>query len=223
MTHKDIIVALHKQQDLPYRAFQSSLLPGVDPSGILGVRFPTLRRLAKSFSETDSFLDALPHTYFEENVLHSILISSIKDFHLTVERLDQFLPYVDNWSVCDTLIPKSFENHKLEVLPWVEKWICSPHTYTCRFGIGVLMRYFLKEDFDKSYLETVAQVKSHEYYVQMMVAWYFATALAFVYEDAVPYLEQRKLDAFVHKRTIQKAIESYRVSDAHKAYLKSLR
>ena len=162
MKQEEIIVELYKQQDLSYRTFQSALLPGIDPSSILGVRFPIMRRLAKSLTEKDLFLDALPHTHFEENVLHSILISSIKDFHLTVERLNQFLPYVDNWSVCDTLLPKCFESHKHEVLPWVQKWISSPHTYTCRFGIGVLMRYFLKEDFDVAYLEMVAQVKSDE-------------------------------------------------------------
>jgi len=209
-----------------YAKFTLKLTPGLASDSVLGIRVPKLRLFAKSFmkdSRLDSFLQDLPHKYYEENLLHSILLLNYKDFEKCLFYVEKFLPYVDNWAVCDTLRPKSFEKHKADVLPHVLGWIGSAETYTCRFGIDILMTYFLETDFSPDFPAIVASVNSNEYYVKMMVAWYFATALAFRYDDVIGYIEQHKLPKWTHNKAIQKSIESYRVTDEHKEYLKSLR
>ena len=210
-------------QDEAYKKFQSSLLPTVAPDTIIGVRIPALRKIAKELRNSSDIFALLPHQYFEENLLHAIWLSGISNWDKAIIEIERFLPFVDNWSVCDTLLPICFSSHKEELLPFVKRWIASEHTYTCRFAIGVLMRYFLKKDFDPSFLELVAHVKSKEYYVNMMISWYFATALAYEYQAVLPYLENGQFSPFVHRKTIQKAIESFRISDDRKLYLKSLR
>lgn len=223
MKTEEIISQLHTLADKEYQKFHSSLVPTLDAETIIGVRVPLLRKMAKTITDADVFFGSLPHHYYEENMLHSILLSSVKDFSVLVYELERFLPYIDNWAVCDTLSPKAFERNKDKLLPLAYKWMSSPHTYTCRFGIDILMSHFLKEDFDVSQLEKVAEIRSEEYYVKMMVAWYFATALAFQYDATLPYLTEKRLDDFTHQKTIQKAIESFRVTKEHKEYLKTLR
>ena len=212
--------------DEGYRQFQTPLLPSVEPRRIIGVRTPVLRKLAKEMAgtaEAEAFLRDLPHTYYEENNLHAFLVEQIKDYDACIAALDAFLPYVDNWSTCDGWSPKVFKKHPEELLVKIRQWMASDLPYTVRFGIGMLQRYFLDERFDPAYLERVAAVDREEYYVRMMVAWYFATALAKQYEATVPYIEQGRLPLWTHNKAIQKAVESYRVTAEHKAYLKTLR
>ena len=223
MTTEELRQALQSKRDQSYKDFQSALLPTLDKDRMIGIRVPELRKIAKSLSEKDAFLRALPHAYYEEDLLHSILLSAIPDYETAICEVERFLPYIDNWAVCDTLLPKSFAQNKREILKKAYEWIASSHTYTCRFGIGVLMHHFLIEDFSVTHLERVAAVQSDEYYVNMMIAWYFATALAFQYEATLPFLENRVLSPFVHRKTIQKAVDSFRISDAKKEYLKTLR
>ena len=226
MITEEIRQTLFDLQDIKYRDFQSKLIPGKDAENMIGVRTPELRKLAKELSKREDvgeFLGDLPHQYFDENQVHAFIIAGIKDFDRCVEEVERFLPYVDNWATCDQLSPKVFKKHKAEVLGKAGEWIRAGHTYTVRFGIGVLMQYFLDEDFDPAYAELVAGIRSEEYYVNMMIAWYFATALAKQYEAALPYLEERRLDPWVHNKTIQKAVESYRVPEERKKYLKGLR
>ena len=223
MTTEELRQALQSKRDQGYKNFQSALLPTLDKDRMIGVRVPELRKLAKSLSEKDAFLRALPHAYYEEDLLHSIFLSDIPDCETAIREVEQFLPYIDNWAVCDTLLPISFAQNKREVLRKAYEWIASSHTYTCRFGIGVLMHHFLGEDFSLLQMKRVAAVQSEDYYVNMMIAWYFATALAFQYEATLPFLENRMLSPFVHRKTIQKAIESFRIPDAKKEYLKTLR
>ena len=217
---------LFRQQDTKYRDFQSKLMPTVAPETAIGVRTPALRKYAKALAkraEISEFLNELPHQYFDENQLHAFIISEIKDYDKCMEEVKKFLPYVDNWATCDQLSPKVFKKHKAELLEEIKSWIDSDHTYTIRFGIGMLMQHFLDEDFDPIYPEMVAQVRSDEYYVNMMIAWYFATALAKQYETVRLYIEEQKLDAWTHNKAIQKSVESYRITPEQKEYLKSLR
>lgn len=213
-------------QDIEYKEFQSRLIPSVERDRVIGVRTPDLRRLAKELKGTEAaeaFLQDLPHLYYEENNLHGFLLEYIKDYDACVQAVDAFLPYVDNWATCDTMSPKVFKKHLPELLEQIQVWMASGHTYTVRYGIGMLMRYYLEDAFRPEYLSWVSEVRSEEYYINMMVAWYFATALAKQYDAAVLYLRQKRLPLWIHNKTIQKACESYRIDDSRKAYLKSLR
>ena len=226
MLTEEIRAELYRLQDEKYRDFQAKLIPGMEPETMIGVRTPALRAYAKELTKrTDvtEFLDALPHFYFDENQLHAFILSGMKDFEECVRAVGRFLPYVDNWATCDQLSPKVFGKNHAALLPWIEKWIASKETYTVRFGIGMLMQHFLDADFDPVSLEWVTELRSEEYYINMMRAWYFATALAKQYDAALPYLKNRRLDVWTHNKTIQKAVESYRITDEQKAYLKTLR
>lgn len=213
-------------KDEGYRDFQAKLVPNISPDSIIGVRTPDMRAVAKevfSSKERDEFLNDLPHKYYEENLVHFFVISLIKDFDECIAETERFLPYVDCWPVSDQATPKSFKKNHEKLLPYIKKWIADEHVYTARFGIRMLMNEFLGDDFKKEYLEIVSSKKGDDYYLKMMVAWYFATALAKKYEESVKYIEERKLDEWVHRKAIQKAIESFRVSEEHKEYLRSLR
>lgn len=217
---------LFELQDKDYKEFQSKLIPTVGPDRVIGVRTPELRKFAKEFNksgERDSFMEELPHYFYEENNLHGFLIESIKDYDDAIQALDKFLPYVDNWATCDMMSPKSLEKEPDRLVLKVREWIASGETYTIRFAVGTLMRFFLDDRFEIEYPELVASVTSDEYYVNMMIAWYFATALAKQYEAVLPYIEQNKLDKWVHNKTIQKAVESYRITAEQKNYLRTLR
>ena len=213
-------------KDDEYREFQVKLVPNISPDSIIGVRTPDMRKIAKEVSlsdERDSFLKELPHKYYEENLVHFFIISTIKDFDECIAAVETFLPYIDCWPVTDQSSPKVFKKNHNKLLPYIRKWIASDHVYTARFGIRMLMNEYLGDDFKEEYLELAASNKGEDYYLKMMVAWYFATALAKRYDESVKYIEERKLDEWVHKKAIQKAVESYRVSDEHKQYLKSFR
>ena len=223
----DIIVKrLFELQDTGYRDFQSKLIPTVDKKLFIGVRTPNLRQLSKELSKREDiggFLKSLPHKYYDENQLHAFIVSGIQDYDLCVKELNAFLPYVDNWATCDTLLPKVFIKHKPELLENIDNWIKSSHIYTVRFAVSMLMRHFLNDDFRFEYAEKVAEIRSDEYYVNMMVAWYFATALAKQYENVIPFIENKTLDKWTHNKAIQKSIESRRVTPAQKEYLRSLK
>lgn len=213
-------------QDLKYRDFHSRLMPGIDKDTVIGIRTPVLRKFAKNFAgttEAETFLQELPHQYYEENNLHMMLLAGIKEYEKCVCEVEHFLPYINNWATCDSPAPKCFAKHKEELLPKIRTWMVSDHTYTIRYGIEMLMNLYLEEDFKPEYPKLAAAVQSEEYYVNMMIAWYFATALAKQWDAVIPYLEQRKLSPWVHRKTIQKAVESYRITDEQKIYLKSLR
>ena len=213
-------------KDDEYREFQAKLVPNIPPETILGVRTPDMRKIAKEVFESpdrDAFLTDLPHKYYEENLIHFFVLAMIKDFDQCVQAVEAFLPYVDCWPVSDQATPKSFKKNHQKLLPYIKKWIASDHVYTARFGIRMLMNEFLGEDFKEEYPELVASKKGEDYYLKMMIAWYFATALAKKYDETVRYFEDRRLDEWVHKKAIQKAVESYRVTEEHKEYLKSLR
>ena len=223
---KEIREELFSLQDPGYRDFQGMLIPSNKDASMIGVRTPELRRLARTYAGREDiaeFLDDLPHQYFDENQLHAFIISGIKDYEKCVKEVIRFLPFVDNWATCDQMSPKVFRKHRQELAEQAEEWIGSGHTYTVRFGIKMLMDHFLEEEFDLMYPEMVAQVRSEEYYIRMMVAWYFATALAKQYDAVLPFIENRRLDPWTHNKTIQKAVESYRVTPEHKEYLKSLK
>lgn len=214
---------LQQLQDLGYQEMQIRIIPNINVQKIIGVRTPVLRQLAKSFPQSEEFLNSLPHAFFEEDQIHAFLLSSGQSFQDVVAKVDVFLPHVDNWATCDQMNPKIFRKHRAELLPYIEKWISSEHTYAIRFGIKMLMDHFLEEDFSPYYLELVASIYTEEYYVRMMIAWYFATALAKQYEAAYPYLVQHRLERWIHNKTIQKAVESFRISQEHKEQLKMLR
>ena len=217
---------LFKMQDIAYRDFNSKLIPTLDKSLFIGVRTPELRKYAKQLAkreDIEEFLHSLPHKYFDENQLHAFIVSEIKDFKSCVDKVNEFLPYIDNWATCDQLSPKVFKKHHKELIAYIKEWLESDKVYTVRFGIGMLMEHFLDEDFDISYLETVSNIRSDEYYVNMMIAWYFATALAKQYESVIPFIENNSLDIWTHNKAIQKAVESLRISDEKKEYLKSLK
>ena len=226
MITDEITTKLFSLQDTAYRDFQVKLIPGMDAQKEIGVRTPELRKLSKELAKREDireFLNDLPHQYFDENQLHAFILSGEKDFEKCMEDLERFLPYVDNWATCDQMSPKVFRKHRKELLDAIRRWIESDHPYTVRFAIKMLMEHFLDEDFDPAYPEMVAEVRSEEYYIRMMIAWYFATALAKQYEAVLPYLEQKKLDVWTHNKTIQKAVESYRITEEQKIYLKSLK
>ena len=225
MTNEEIKLHLFELQDLKYRDFQAKLMPTIDKETIIGVRTPLLRQFAKELKKegTEDFLNALPHTYYEENNLHGFIVSEIKDYNEAVRRMDEFLPYVDNWATCDSTSPKVFKKHKSELVPEIDRWLASDKVYTIRFGIEMLMSHYLDDDFKPEYLDKVTAVKHDDYYVKMMVAWYFATALAKQYESTLPYIEKRVLETWTHNKSIQKAVESYRITDEQKAYLRTLK
>lgn len=217
---------LFSLQDKEYMKFLSKLTPNVPEDTIIGVRIPEIRKLAKKLvknNEYEDFLKELPHKYYDENLLHGAIISENKDFENCIELLNSFLPFVDNWAVCDTISPKIFKKHKKELIEKIKEWSQSDKTYTCRFGVEMLMTHFLDEDFKKEYLEMVANIHSEEYYVKMVIAWFFATALAKQWDYAVIYLENNRLDVWVHNKTIQKARESLRILEDKKGYLKRLK
>lgn len=217
---------LLKEQDAAYRELLIKLVPNIPAETVLGVRTPALRAIAKAVYESperDAFLASLPHWYYEENLIHFFVLAQMKDFDACVRAVDAFLPYVDCWPLSDQAAPKSFRKNRQKLLPHIRRWIASEHVYTARFGIRMLMNEFLDADFKEEYLALAASNPGEDYYLKMMVAWFFATALAKRYEETVPYFEARRLDEWVHKKAIQKAIESYRVTDEHKAYLKRLR
>ena len=217
---------LFSLQDRDFGAFQAKLIPNIDPERMIGVRTPALRALAKRLrgsGEAEAFLKELPHQYFEENNLHAFLLGEIKDFEICVQAVEDFLPWVDNWATCDQMSPRVFSKNKQALLPYIRCWLDSDRVYTRRFGIGMLMSHFLDGDFREEYLAWVSDIRSEEYYVNMMIAWYFATALAKQYDAALPYIQNRRLDPWTHNKTIQKAVESSRISDERKTYLKSLK
>lgn len=217
---------LFAKQDITYRNFQAKLIPTIEADSMIGVRTPELRKMAKQLSKREdinAFLETLPHSYFDENQLHAFILSERKDFSQCIRELTLFLPYVDNWATCDQLSPKVFKKHRPELLPYIREWIASDKTYVVRFGIGMLMEHFLDDDFDTLYLETVSKIRSEEYYINMMIAWYFATALAKQYEAALPFIENERLALWTHNKAIQKAVESLRITPEQKAYLKSLK
>jgi len=217
---------LFELQDLGYKEFSSKLMPTVNPETVIGVRTPELRKLAKEYSKTPeamAFLKILPHTYYEENNLHGFLIETIKDYDTAIAAVDTFLPFIDNWATCDLMSPKVFKQHLPELYEKIKVWLKSDRTYTVRFGIGMLMSFYLDEQFRPDMLELVAGIRSEEYYINMMIAWYFATALAKQYDAALPYIQNQRLEKWTHNKAIQKAIESYRISDESKAYLRTLK
>lgn len=217
---------LFKLQDLKYRDFNSKLIPTVNPELFIGVRTPTLRKFAKDFAKSPNsadFLNMLPHKYYEENNLHAFLIEQISDYDTCIEAVEKFLPYIDNWATCDMMRPKIFKKNTDKLTDKILKWLQSDKAYTVRFGIEMLMVYYLDDLFDKKYSEMVLGVSHNDYYVKMMVAWYFATALAKQYDAIIPYIENGIPDIWVHNKAIQKAIESYRITDNQKEYLRTLK
>ena len=226
MIKEEIREELFRLRDPKYKDFSSKLIPGADPDTFIGVRTPDLRKYAKELVKRDDigvFLRDLPHEYFDENQLHAFVISLIKDPELCFSEVSDFLPYVNNWATCDQMSPKVFKKCRPELLAHIKEWLASGETYTVRFAIGMLMEHFLEEDYDPAYPEMVAGVCSEEYYVRMMQAWYFATALAKQYEQILPYIEERRLELWTHNKTIQKSVESYRITPEQKEYLRSLR
>ena len=230
MQGTQVIEQVQKQlfglQDLQYRDFHAKLMPTMDKEKIIGVRTPALRKFAKAYGKTEDakdFLKVLPHQYYEENNLHGLLIEQMKDYDQCLAELERFLPYIDNWATCDLLSVKIVKKHLDTFIKEVDRWIESDQPYTIRFGIGMLMRYYLDDFFRMEYLEKVAAVRSEEYYVNMMRAWYFATALAKQYDQILPFIEKGRLDVWTHNKSIQKAIESYRIAPEQKMYLRTLK
>ena len=215
-------------QDPGYREFHARLIPGIPKEDIIGIRTPVLRKFAGGFArdhsqEAEAFLKELPHRYYEENNLHMLLVTKIKDYPECLRKVKEFLPYINNWATCDLPAPKCFAKHKQELFPRIKEWIASEETYTIRYGIDLLMALYLDADFRPEYLELAASVASEEYYVKMVIAWYFATALAKQWDAAIPYMEQKRLPDWVHRKTIRKAVESYRITKEQKDYLRTLK
>ncbi len=213
-------------QDEKYKDFHSKLIPTISPETIIGIRMPVMRKLAKEYArdpESAEFLKQLPHTYYDENLLHALLVAEIKDYDTCVKEVERFLPYVDNWAVCDGFSPKVFGKNRDRLIEKIREWSASERPYTCRFGMGMLMTHFLDEDFRPEYLEIPAAVHSEEYYVNMMIAWFYATALAKQWDATIGYIEEHRLDPWTHNKTIQKARESYRITPEQKEYLKTLK
>jgi len=222
----DIRKVLFEKQDKEYALFQAKLTPTISADKIIGVRIPIIRKIAKEYIKEDEskvFLDKLPHEYYDENILHGLLISLIKDMDRCIEEVDKFLPYVDNWAVCDTMSPQIFKKNKIQLMDNLNRWTKSKHLYTARFGLRMLMCHFLDDDFKKEYLDIAARIKTNEYYLQMMIAWFYATALAKQWKSSLVYLEEKKLDTWIHNKTIQKACESSRITKEQKEYLKKLK
>ena len=225
-TEETILSRLFELQDLKYREFQCRLMPTVNPESVIGVRTPALRKLAKELSKTPEaaeFLRRLPHRYYEENNLHGFLIEAIPDYDHVIAAVDAFLPHIDNWATCDLMSPRVFRKHLPELLEQIKVWVVSDRTYTVRFGIEMLMSFYLDGAFRPELLAIPADVRSEEYYVNMMVAWFFATALAKQYDATLPYLQQHRLSKWTHNKAIQKAIESNRIPDETKTYLRTLK
>ena len=221
-----ILENLFALQDKAYQEFQSKLMPTISSGTIIGVRTPLLRKLAKELSGTaqaEEFLRILPHEYYEENNLHAFLVERIRDYDTALEETERFLPYIDNWATCDCFCPKVFAKYKAELIISIRQWLESDKLYTVRYAMGMLMRYYLDEEFRPEYLAWVAEVNSEEYYLNMMRAWFFATALAKQPDAALPWLTERRLDPWTHNRTIQKAIESFRIPPERKQELRKLR
>lgn len=216
---------LLENKDEKYRAFTLPLIPNVDEKTFVGVRLPILKKYAKNLKnkEIEEFLSDLPHFYHEENILHAFILSSIKDYDGFVNEVDKFLPYVSNWSVCDTICNKNLNKYKDRLIINVYKWLKSKELYRVRYAIKCLMNYYLGEDFKEEHIERVLEVKLDDYYVRMMIAWYLATGLAKNYDEFIKVIEEKRFDDFTHNKAIQKAVESYRVSDEHKTYLKTLK
>ena len=217
---------LFELRDLKYRDFHSRLIPSVPKEQVMGIRTPVLRKFAKEYAKTEEaaeFIKILPHGYYEENNLHMLIISEIRDYEVCIAEIERFLPFIDNWATCDMPVPRCFYENKEDVLERAKGWIKSDEPFMVRYGIGVLMSMFLDEDFDSVYPKLVASVRSEQYYVNMMIAWYFATALAKNWEEVIPFIEKRQLDKWTHNKAIQKAVESYRITSEQKAYLKSLK
>ena len=226
MKRDGIVAELFRMRDADYAQMQEKIIPTVNADRIIGVRTPELRAFAKRLykdSDIGAFLSDVPHQYFDENQLHAFIISQEKDYDKCVAEVDAFLPFIDNWATCDQLSPKAFKKEPERLLPYIQVWIKSDKTYIVRFAIGMLMQHFLDERFDTKYADMVAEVRSEEYYINMMIAWYFATALAKQYDSVLPYLEDRRLDDWVHNKAIQKSVESFRITDEQKAYLKTLK
>ena len=224
--NNEIEKELFSLQDVGYRDFQSKLMPTVSYDAVIGVRTPELKKYAKQLAkraDVFDFLHQLPHPYFDENQLHGFILCEMKDYDVVVEEVNRFLPFVDNWATCDTMSPKVFKKHKAELLKQIRIWLKSKETYTIRFGIKMLMNHFLDEDFDLSYPTEVSKIRSEEYYVNMMIAWYFATALAKQYDAVLPFIENKTLNVWTHNKAIQKSVESYRITQEQKEYLKSLK
>ncbi len=222
----DLLPRLQVLADPSYKSFLAPLVPDLDPETILGVRAPALRRLAAELRGTaqgEAFLSQLPHRYLEQNNLHAYLLCKERSYQRALALTQAFLPYVNNWATCDALRPAVFTRHRTELLPWIKQWLDSPMPYTCRFGLGMLMTHYLDGDFFPQVLDWAAAVRREEYYVRMMQAWYFATALAKQYQATLPYLEQDRLPRWVHNKTIQKAVESFRIPEEHKQVLRGLR
>lgn len=221
-----ILQRLFALQDLSYQSFQGKLVPTIAPETIIGVRVPELRRFAREIRKTQeasAFLRQLPHRYYDENILHGLLISQPMPYGEVLAHLDAFLPYVDNWAVCDLISPQAFQKHPPDLPERLRAWMTAEHPYTVRFAVGALMGFYLDDAFRPEYAGWVSELQSGEYYINMMIAWYFATALAKRYEEILPYLEERRLSDWVHNKTIQKAVESYRIAPEQKAYLRTLR
>lgn len=221
-----IRAALFEMQDTAYGDFHAKLMPDIPRERVIGVRTPALRKLARGMAkepEIETFLDSLPHTYYEENNLHAFLVEGIRDYNDCLVATERFLPYVDNWATCDMMSPKVFGKHTQELEKEIRRWLQSEKTYTIRFGIDMLMKFYLDENFRPEYPEWVLAVRSKDYYVKMAVAWYFATALAKQYEAVLPVLEEKRPDVWTHNKTIQKARESLRIPGERKAYLKTLK
>ena len=226
MIIQEIREKLSSLQDLKYRDMQVRIIPSVKPESIIGVRTPELRKMAKELAQSREigvFLENLPHKFFEENQLHAFIVSGMKDYRECLGALNRFLPYVDNWATCDQMSPRVFKKHRPELMESIRGWLGSVETYTIRFGIGMLMEHYLDEDYNPACPEMVADVRSEEYYVNMMIAWYFATALAKQYEAVLPFITEHRLDTWTHNKAIQKAIESFRITPEQKEYLKSLK
>ena len=226
MNITDLQRKLYDLQDPKYREMQIKIIPTINPESIIGVRTPELKTMAKEIlkaGDYKDYLEELPHEFFEENQLQAFIISGMKDYDECMEELERFLPYVDNWATCDQMSPKIFKKYKEELLERIKEWINSEKTYTVRFGVSMLMEHFLDDDYDPKYPEMVAGVRSEEYYVNMMIAWYFATALAKQYESVLPFIEEKRLDDWTHNKAIQKSVESRRITEEQKIYLKSLK
>ena len=215
-----IVSDLFDMRDEKFAQFNASLLPSNTQQNVIGVRTPNLRKYAKTIRNPNSFLHNLPHKYFEENQIHAFILSDIRDFNKCVKMVNTFLPYIDNWATCDQLIPKIFAKNPDKLLPHIHKWIKSKHIYTCRFAIGLLMRFYLSDNFNTKYADMVANIESDEYYINTMRAWYFATALAKNWDNIIYFIENKKLDTWTHNKTIQKARESFRITQPRKEYLK---
>lgn len=217
---------LFKLQDKEYRKIQVKTITNIDPDTIIGVRTPELKKLANEMFKSGNykfFIEDLPHKYFDENQLHAFIISKIKNYDECLDAFNKFLPYIDNWATCDQSCPNAFKNNSDKLIKEIKVWIKSKKTYTIRFGISMLMRNYLDDNYKEEYLELVSKIRSKEYYVNMMIAWFFATALAKRYDDTIKYIENEKLDIWTHNKTIQKAIESYRITIEQKEYLRSLK